>query len=248
MKIFFIGTSTGAPEIGKESPSFIINGKILVDTGWCGVLKMREYGLDPMSIQYLILTHLHQDHYLGLPHILFYRWGRGASDVNKPVRPLVIIGPAQHLSEIVEATKLFLQWKRFPEIAVDIVVAPLAPGETYKGDDFILETIAARHVSSRKMSEESLVCKITERVTGKSMVFTGDTSFHEPIAEFAAKTALLVHDAAHTAPEDVARIAKMASAGKLFLIHCREKEGMMDDVRRIFPEAFMARDGSAMEI
>jgi len=42
----------------------------------------------------------------------------------------------------------------------------------------------------------------------------GDISFHEPITGFAKKTPLLIHDAAHTVPEDAARIAKMADAGK----------------------------------
>ncbi|MBU0716175.1 MAG: MBL fold metallo-hydrolase [Verrucomicrobia bacterium] len=246
MKIVFIGTGACTPEIGQEVASFVINGNILVDTGWCNVLKMREYGLDPMDIRYLILTHLHQDHYLGLPQLLFYLWAHRVS--RKSVSPLVIIGPSQHLNEIVAASKAFLQIKRFSEIVLETDVVPLVPGKTYKGADFVLETIAAKHFSGGGGMEEALSCKITYPSTAQSMVFSGDTSFHPPLAELARKTPMLIHDACHSAPAEAARIAQMADAERLYLIHCQEKAVMMDDVRRIFPRAFMARDGLTVEL
>jgi len=42
MKVIFFGTAPCTPDVGKEVASFVINGNILVDTGWCNVLKMRE--------------------------------------------------------------------------------------------------------------------------------------------------------------------------------------------------------------
>ena len=48
MKITFIGSSTCIPDIGCEVSSLLINDENLVDTGWCSVLKMREYGFDPL--------------------------------------------------------------------------------------------------------------------------------------------------------------------------------------------------------
>lgn len=245
MKVLFVGTAPCTPEIGKEVASFVINNNILVDTGWCNVLKMREYGLDPMDIRYLILTHLHQDHYLGLPHLLFYLWSCRTS--GRAIHPLTIIGPSRHVREIVETSKKFLQWERFPELVIDIDVVPIVPGETYKGDDFILETIATKHISGGKMTAEALAGKINYPATGNTMVFSGDTSFHPPLAEFARKTPLLIHDAAHSTPEEAAQIAKMAEAERLYLIHGREKEGMLDNVRRIFPKTFMAREGLAVD-
>ncbi|MDD5482884.1 MAG: MBL fold metallo-hydrolase [Kiritimatiellae bacterium] len=245
MKVIFVGTAPCTPDIGKEAASFMINKNILVDTGWCNVLKMREYGLDAADIKYLVLTHLHQDHYLGLPHLLFYLWSRRSA--GKAVCPLTIVGPSRNVCEIVETSKKFLQWERFPELVIDIDVVPIVPGETYTGDDFILETIAAKHVSGGKVAAEALAGKITYPAAGNTMVFSGDTSFHPPLAEFARKTPLLIHDAAHSAPEEAAQIAKMAGAERLYLIHGQQKEEMLDDVRRIFPKTFIAREGLAVD-
>jgi len=90
-----IGDSSCVPDVGHDSACFLINGKHLVDTGWCSALNMRRYGVDPLSLESIILTHFHQDHYLGLPQLLFFmglRKRRGPR--------LKIIGPDQHLEKV----------------------------------------------------------------------------------------------------------------------------------------------------
>jgi len=72
MKITVLGDSTCTPDVGHEAACMLINGKHLFDAGWCAVLKMRQLGFDPMTLDSLILSHFHQDHYLGLPQLLFY--------------------------------------------------------------------------------------------------------------------------------------------------------------------------------
>ncbi|OHE77176.1 MAG: hypothetical protein A2107_10855 [Verrucomicrobia bacterium GWF2_62_7] len=68
LKITIIGDSSCIPDLRREVACFLINGKHLVDTGWCAALRMREYGFDPLALESIILTHFHQDHYIGLPH------------------------------------------------------------------------------------------------------------------------------------------------------------------------------------
>jgi len=86
----------------------LINGKHLVDTGWCAALKMREYGFDPLALESIILTHFHQDHYLGLPQLLFFVGLR-----KRPGLLLNIAGPSENLQRVVEAADAFLQVPRF---------------------------------------------------------------------------------------------------------------------------------------
>jgi len=97
--VTFLGTDAVVPAGGGDTASFVINGKYLVDTGWYAAIKMRSYGLDPMDVEYLILTHCHHDHYLGLPHLLFYLAMRRSE---RPERPaLKIIGPAGEMETVV---------------------------------------------------------------------------------------------------------------------------------------------------
>ena len=250
MKIKFIGTSTCIPDIGSEVASFLINGKILVDTGWCNVLKMREYGFDPFNIKYLILTHLHQDHYIGLPQLLFYFGIKKSGGEYSSKIPFTIIGPSKYLKEVVNKAIEFLQISRFPELSVDLNLVPLSPGESYRGNGFRLDTINAKHVSGRNIPEEDLVCRFTELTTKKCVAFTGDTSFHPPIADFVKNVPLLIHDACHSLPKQAATIAKMADVGLLYLIHYPEKKckEILAEARKVFSHSFLAKEGEEIEI
>ncbi|MDD2707602.1 MAG: MBL fold metallo-hydrolase [Verrucomicrobiae bacterium] len=227
--------------------SFLVDGRILVDTGWCNVLKMLEQGLNPLNIEYLIFTHMHHDHYLGLPQLLFYLACRKILGVYKPPRPLTIIGPSKQLRKIVATSQALLQIRRYPELAIALQIVSLKPGATFKGAGFVLETMAAKHSSGGKLREEALTCKYTDTALAKSFVFTGDTSFHPPIAAFAKNTPLLIHDACHTSPGDAAVVAKSARAGKLYLIHGSNRVRSLKAARKVFKNSFWAEDGKRVE-
>ena len=157
MKITFIGSSTCIPDIGCEASSLLIDGKHLVDTGWCSVLKMREYGFDPLDLESIILTHLHQDHYLGLPHLLFYLGLQRRQRSN--ATPLRIIGPNKHIQAVVKAALAFLQISRFPELNLNLEVVPLSAGDSYEMSKLQLHTCAVSHISGTNILEQALVSR-----------------------------------------------------------------------------------------
>ena len=245
MEITFIGTSACIPDIGNEVASFIINDKVLVDTGWCNVLKMREYKLDPLELEYLILTHLHQDHYIGLPQLLFYLGIKKLQGSYSTDKPFTIIGPSKYLEKVVNKAQEFLQTDRFPELSIDLKLVPLSPGESYEDDDFRLDTFPAKHSSGKDKLEQAFVSKLTELSSGKSFCFTGDTSFHPPISDFVKNTPLLIHDACHSSPKEAAAVAKIANAGKLYLIHYLSEKGeqILAEAKKVFPNSFLAKEG-----
>lgn len=245
MKITVLGDSTCTPDVGHEAACMLINGKHLFDAGWCAVLKMREYGFDPMALESVILSHFHQDHYLGLPQLLFYlglHKRRGA--------PLKILGPREHLETVVQAAVEFLQVSRFPELGFDYRLVPLAPGDECELADLHLTTFAARHVSGADRLEPALVYKATDKANGACAVLTGDTHHHPPIAEFAKDVPLLIHDGVHTPPKDAAEVARRAGAGRLVLIHYPQNRAarILAEAQAVFPRTELAREGTTLEV
>jgi len=245
MNITIIGDSTCIPDVGRESACLLIDGKHLVDTGWCAAQKMRQYGFDPLSLQSIILTHFHHDHYIGLPQLLFFiglRKRRGP--------PLKIIGPDKHLEQVVNMAVAFLQTPRFPEIAVDYELVPLEAGDGFELPGLQFETTAAKHVSGKHVPEQALVYRATSKHTGASAVLTGDTSYHPPIAEFAKGVPLLIHDGAHTAAKDAAEIAKKAAVGRLVLIHYSQSRAarILAEAKAVFPNTELAREGNTLKV
>ena len=248
MKITFVGTSSCVPDVGSEVASFVINDRHLVDTGWCSALLMRRYGLDPLEVASVVLTHLHQDHYIGLVPLLFLAGLRKRRQAG--AEPLRIIGPGDHLADVVAAAMSFLQIPRFPELHVEHTLVPLEAGDSFELDGLRFETCAAKHVSGSRTPEQALACKATDTATGASFAFTGDTSFHPPIADFAKGLPLLIHDGAHTSAKDAATIAEMAGVGRLLLIHYPQAKAdrLLADAREVFPDTFLAREGETVEV
>lgn len=245
MKVAVIGDSSCVPDIGHEVASFLINGKHLVDTGWCAALGMRRFGFDPLALESIIITHFHHDHYLGLPQLLFYV---GLKRRRGP--PLRIVGPREHLERIVRLAFQFLQVDRFPELAVDHELVPLTAGDTFELPGLQFETFAARHVSGKNQLEPALVYKVTDRANGARFAFTGDTHFHPPIADFVKNVPLLIYDGAHTPAKDAAGIAQRANVGRLVLIHYSQNRAdrILADARSVFPNTELAKEGTTLEI
>jgi ribonuclease Z len=245
MNVTILGDSSCTPDVGREAACFLINGKHLVDTGWCAVLKMRQYGFDPLALESILFTHFHQDHYLGLPQLLFYV---GLNKRHGP--PLRIVGPSERLERVVRAAVEFLQVYRFPELAVNRELVPLTAGDKCELPGLHLETSAARHVSGENRLEQALVYKVTDPANGVCLAFTGDTHVHPPIAEFVKGVPLLIHDGVHTPPKEAAGIARRAGVGRLVLIHYSQNRAarILAEARAVFPNTELAKEGSTLEI
>ncbi len=248
MNITFIGTSSCVPAIGSETASLVINETHLVDTGWYAALGMRRYGFDPLRLESIILTHLHQDHYLGLAGLLFIIGLRGSK--RPSAQPLSILGPEEYLEQVVDAALQYLQFPRFPELRVDHVLVPLQAGESCDLGGLQLDTCAANHVSGKGNPEPALAYKVTEPATGATLVLSGDTSFHPPLADFAKGVPLLIHDGAHPSAQEAARIAKMARVERLLLIHYSpdDDEALLAAARAVFPNTDLAHDGQTVTV
>ena len=253
--ITFLGTASVTPEAGHDTASFLINNRILVDTGWYAALKMLPYGISPLDLEYLIFTHCHHDHYIGLPHLLFYLRMRKRDRPNRP--PLKIIGPAEDVQNVVDRARHFLQTDRFPDVEHIPEVFPLTPGESLETETFRLKTCATVH------AVQGLCYRFTDQTTGSTFGFTGDTAYHPPIAAHLKGCPFIIHEASHGAsqPEnaqqtghasatEAAQIAHQAGAEQLALVHMRIEtaEEAVKAAQEIFPNTFWPQDGQSLSI
>ncbi len=248
MELLFLGTSSCIPDIGGDTASLLINGKHLVDTGWQSALRLRELKADPLQVESVLLTHLHHDHYLGLPQFLFYvamrrRWGEAAA-------PLRILGPSEHLARVVGLCWHLLQVDRFPELRFPAEVVPLEGGASYDLGDVRVETRSAKHVSGEGRPEPALSYRFTDPATGACIVYSGDTSHDPGLGTWARGAQVLIHDAAHTSAAEAAQLAKAAGVGKLLLNHCDRGPAAraLEEARAVFPGTDLAPEGERVEV
>ena len=62
--------------------------RFLLDCGASSLIAMKRFGVDPAAIDAILITHLHGDHFGGLPFFLL-----DAQFVARRTRPLVVAGP-----------------------------------------------------------------------------------------------------------------------------------------------------------
>jgi ribonuclease BN (tRNA processing enzyme) len=60
----------------------------LIDCGASSLIAMKRFGIDPASIDVVLVTHLHGDHFGGIPFLVL-----DAQFVSRRTRPLTVAGP-----------------------------------------------------------------------------------------------------------------------------------------------------------
>ena len=252
--VTFLGSADMVPDVDRDTASFLINGRWLVDCGWCAALGMRRWGFDPLNLDALFLTHCHHDHVMGLPALLFYRGMWQPSGVVRP--PLRIFGPSEEMPEAVLNARRFLRADRFPEEWAEPQINPLSPGDRYEEKAFELRVARTQHFVP------GLAWRFVDRATGAVVCFTGDTGFKPDLVPLAEGADLLIHDATnpgatpsapgdgHSSAAEAAEIARRAGVKRLALIHYRlaDAEVSLAAARAVFPKTVLAREGETIRM
>ena len=91
MKLRFLGTGDAFGSGGRFNTCFHVehsHGAFLIDCGASSLIPMRKFGIDPNSIQVVFITHLHGDHFGGLPFLIL-----DAQLVSRRATSLTVAGP-----------------------------------------------------------------------------------------------------------------------------------------------------------
>jgi ribonuclease Z len=135
LQLVFLGTAGATPTVERGSPAtLLVRGgeRILIDCGE-GTQRqlMRSVGL--ARINMILLTHLHGDHYLGLPGLLKTYSLLGREE------PLVLFGPSG-LYELMRDAERLVGRPRFP-----FLVEEVGECTVLETEDYSIRTAATEH-------------------------------------------------------------------------------------------------------
>ena len=92
MRLQFLGSGDAFGSGGRFNTCFHLErarqGNVLVDCGASSMVAIRKWGVDPNGISTVLVSHLHGDHFGGLPFFLL-----DAQLVSRRTAPLVLAGP-----------------------------------------------------------------------------------------------------------------------------------------------------------
>jgi ribonuclease BN (tRNA processing enzyme) len=190
---------------------------VLLDCGATSLSALRRCGLDPAGVAAVFISHLHGDHFGGLPFmILNAQFARRAD-------PLAVIGPrgtGRRLTELMECM--------FPGSATvarrfAVPVTELAPGEEATAAGVRAAAFAADHPSGP--DGPALAFRLA--VAGKVIGYTGDTAWTDTLIDVAAGADLLIAEAYyrdknipyHLTHADLATRAGLLASRRTVLTH-----------------------------
>lgn len=251
----FVGVDNCVPAPDEETTSLLVNDDTLVDLGWNAAFHLRRLGIDPLDLTHVFLTHCHQDHFLGMAPLLFYRamagWRRGQAPT------LTVVGPRNEIEIVVDRALAYLQADRYCDAVPPVETVALRPGASFETPRLRVATAQTVHPTI------GLAYRFEDHETGATLAVTGDTAYHPPLGRFAAGVDVLVHEAAcgpgrrdplaaggHSGAEDAALIACEANPARLALVHCpaETRADALASAQRVFERARAPRAGELWEI
>ena len=177
VNVQFVGTGDAFGSGGRLQACIHVSSPAttyLLDCGCSSLIGLNQRGLDIDQIDTVLISHLHGDHFGGLPFLLL-----NAKYISQRTRPLTLIGP-RGLQKQVEA-------------ACDV----LYPGTFSSGFNFDLEYIepgTGQKPSHTDMRHghcgQALGFKIVS--SGRTVAYTGDTEWTETLVPLAEDADLLI--------------------------------------------------------
>ncbi|WFP61299.1 MULTISPECIES: MBL fold metallo-hydrolase [unclassified Mesorhizobium] len=228
--------SKGGPALRPGGPwpssSLIeIGGRVIVVDCGLGVTRaLTDAGVSLKTLDLVFITHLHSDHVLELGPLIHTAWTAGLAT------PVIVYGPpgtANCWRHFCQAMEFDIEIRIVDEGRPDI--RELVSVEEF-GEGLVLEErglmVAALRVDHPPVTD---CFALRFEHGGRSVVFSADTAFFPPLAEFARDADILVHEAMLEA--GVERLVARTSNGARLREHLFASHSLAEEAGSIATDA-----------
>jgi ribonuclease BN (tRNA processing enzyme) len=244
-RLVMLGTGTPRPDPNCAGPATVVvanNKPYLIDFG-PGVIRrasaafengVKALGYGGVNIKTAFLTHMHSDHTIGYPDLIFTPWVMGRDE------PLTVYGPKglKAMTEnILSAWQIDIAARssglhRKAPAGCNVNAQEIVPGIVYKDANVTVTAFPVRH--------EDMVDSFGFRfeTPDRTIVISGDTTPTQALIEHSRGCDILIHEAysmatfrevpphwqeyrqrAHTSTFELAEIASTVKPGLLVIYH-----------------------------
>ena len=186
MKLTIIGSGDAFGSGGRANTCFMLEtalSKVALDFGATSLVEMKRRGFDPKTLDAVVISHLHGDHFGGIP-FLFLDLQFDCSRT----RPFTIVGPLGTRERLMAAAEIF-----FPRSSTIAWQFPLTIVDLPCGQK---QEVAGLEVVSHEVVHPSGAPSTGLRVRSgrKLLAYSGDTEWTEALYTIAKGADLFICD------------------------------------------------------
>ena len=246
MRLTVVGSGDAFGSGGRFNTCFLLEtakGLLSVDFGASSLVALKARAIDPNRIDGILLSHLHGDHFGGLPFLLL-----DAQFLARRERPLLIAGPPGTRLRLDELLEVFFplsslnKW-RFPWKVVELEV-----GSSSEFLGHSVSTVEVVHFSGAP----STALRISDGE--KVFAYSGDTEWVDTLPSISAEADLFIvecykysgHPSGHLTWQVLKSHLKDLRARRIMLTHMNPT--MLERLEEIRADGMLtAEDGAVLE-
>jgi ribonuclease BN (tRNA processing enzyme) len=156
----------------------------LIDCGASSLIAMKRFGIDPGSIDVILVTHLHGDHFGGIPFL-----ERETQIAASRSRPLTLAGPDGFEETLSRAMEVLFPGSTKAPRTFPLEFVRLVDGERNTVGPLIVGTFPVIHTAGTHAHA------LRVEVDGRILAYSGDTEWCDALLEAAAGADLFICEA-----------------------------------------------------
>ena len=180
----FIGSGDAFGSGGRLQTCFCVDApglRFLIDCGCSSLIGLAAQGIDPDSVDAIVLTHFHGDHCGGVAFLLFH-----AMAVSRRTRALTIVGPTGVQAHVGRLMEVLFPGSAGLRPRFELRYVEVVPGSEAELGALRVRSWPALHTA------ETQPTIVRVQTAGRSIVYTGDTAWTPAIAEACEGADLLI--------------------------------------------------------
>jgi ribonuclease BN (tRNA processing enzyme) len=207
--------------------------RAVVDCGLGVTRGLTDAGMHLKALDLVFVTHLHSDHVLELGGLIHTAWTAGLAS---PVRVFGPPGTSACWRNFVKSMEFDIETRigdeGRPDIRGMVTVTEFGEGRIFDEGGLRVLALRVRHPPVT----ECYALRFEHG--GRAVVFSADTAFFPPLAAFAGRADILVHEA--MLAEGVDRLVSRTANGARLREHLHASHTLAEDAGRIAAEAGVA--------
>jgi ribonuclease BN (tRNA processing enzyme) len=187
MRLRFLGCGDAFGSGGRMNTCFHVTTDatgFLIDCGASAMISLRRFSVDPNRIETIFISHLHGDHFGGLPFFIL-----DAQLYSRRETPLTIAGPPGLGARLDQAMELLFPGSTTVARRFRTKVIELTPGQPARVNQVAVTPILVSH----PCGAPPLALRF--EAEGKVLAYTGDSQWTDALVEAGREADLLIAEA-----------------------------------------------------